>query len=64
MLLANAFIGCLVAQTPSATPDDLFKRGAPTYIVGTAGDDRAACKEAGTTPHELEAAFRTMIVRP
>lgn len=31
----------LVAQTPSATHSDFFKRGTPTFVVGTAGDDQA-----------------------
>ena len=31
----------LIAQTPSATHDDFYKRGTPTFVVGTAGDDRA-----------------------
>jgi hypothetical protein len=39
--LAIALIGCLVAQAASPTPNDFFKRGTPTFIVGTAGDDRA-----------------------
>ena len=33
--------GSLAAQTPSTTPNDFFKRGTPTFIVGTAGDDQA-----------------------
>lgn len=35
--------GALVAQTPSATPNDFYKRGTPTFVAGTAGDEHADC---------------------
>ncbi len=40
----------LAAQAPSSTPNDFFKRGTPTFIVGTAGGeqaDRAIRAQAG-----------------
>jgi hypothetical protein len=33
--------GSLVAQPPSPTANDFFKRGRPTFVVGTAGDELA-----------------------
>jgi len=40
MLFSITLIGCFGAQAP-ASPNDFFKRGTPTFVVGTAGDDRA-----------------------
>lgn len=42
--------GSLAAQSPSATPNEFFDRGTPTFVVGTAGDDlvgRAIRAQAG-----------------
>src|SRR5688572_1751032 len=42
--------GSLAAESLSPTPDDFFKRGTPTFVVGTAGDelvDRAISAQAG-----------------
>lgn len=41
MLFLITLAGAFVAQTPAATPSDFFKRGTPTFVVGTAGDDHA-----------------------
>jgi hypothetical protein len=41
MLFSMGLIGMFVAQNSPATPNDFFKRAMPTFIVGTAGDDRA-----------------------
>jgi hypothetical protein len=40
MLFSITIAGFLVSQTPSATPNDFFKRGTPAFVVGTAGNDR------------------------
>lgn len=41
MFFLITLAGSLVVQPSAATPNDFFKRGTPTFIVGTAGDDRA-----------------------
>ena len=41
MLFLITLAGALIAQITGATPNDFFKRGTPTFVVGTAGDDHA-----------------------